>query len=169
MTEVLATLGPCCGILRRGTNEPNVMHNGLCREKHDGCLGPTIYLVEDNNAPEKRCCDECGHKGTDGGSTTESYCGSCGATVPYPEDDLCSECGATSCMLIACPECGGHYSLDEEQGDDIETPKSAASARQMREEYRGASCDDVARRVDECMRLRTAIQRALDDSESGNV
>jgi hypothetical protein len=24
-------------------------------------------------------------------------------------------------MLIACPECGGHYSLDEEQ-DDIETP-----------------------------------------------
>lgn len=133
-----------------------------------GCLGPTIYLVEDNNAPEKRCCDECGHKGTDGGSTTESYCGSCGATVPYPEDDLCSECGATSCMLIACPECGGHYSLDEEQGDDIETPKSAANARQMREEYRGASCDDVARRVDECMRLRTAIQRALDDSESGN-
>ena len=169
MTEVLATLGPCCGILRRGMNEPSVMHNGLCREKHDGCLGPTIYLVEDNNAPEKRCCDECGHKGTDGGSTTESYCGSCGATVPYPEDDLCSECGATSCMLIACPECGGHYSLDEEQGDDIETPKSAASARQMREEYRGASCDDVARRVDECMRLRTAIQRALDDSESGNV
>lgn len=49
-----------------------------------------------------------------------------------------------------------------------DTPKSAASARQMREEYRSASCDDVARRVDECMRLRTAIQRALDDSESGN-
>ena len=45
-TEILATFGPCCGILRRGMNEPNVMHNGLCREKHDGCLGQTIYLVD---------------------------------------------------------------------------------------------------------------------------
>jgi len=73
------------------------------------------------NTPEKRCCDECGHKGTDGGSTSESHCGACGATVPYPAEDLCPACGATNCMLIACPECGGHYSLDEEQ-DDIETP-----------------------------------------------
>lgn len=40
-----------------------------------------------------------------------------------------------------------------------DTPKSAASARQMREEYRSASCDDVARRVDDCMRLRTEIER----------
>ncbi len=75
-------------------------------------------------ATEKRLCDECGHKGTDGGSTSESYCGACGATVPYPEEDLCPACGATNCMLIACPECGGHYSLDDEDGDDIETPNA---------------------------------------------
>jgi len=25
-------------------------------------------------------------------------------------------------MLIACPECGGRYSLCEDQGDNIETP-----------------------------------------------
>ena len=35
-----------------------------------------------------------------------------------------------------------------------DTPESAARARDMREEYRSASCDDVARRVDECMALR---------------
>lgn len=31
-----------------------------------------------------------------------------------------------------------------------DTPESAAQAREMRDEYRSASCDDVARRVDEC-------------------
>ena len=31
---------------------------------------------------------------------------------------------------------------------------AAAEAREMRDEYRSASCDDVARRVDECMTLR---------------
>lgn len=36
-----------------------------------------------------------------------------------------------------------------------DTPESAAKARDMREEYRSASCDDVARRVDECIALRT--------------
>lgn len=35
-----------------------------------------------------------------------------------------------------------------------DTPESAAKAREMRNEYRSASCDDVARRVDECMTLR---------------
>lgn len=35
-----------------------------------------------------------------------------------------------------------------------DTPESAAQAREMRDEYRSASCDDVARRVDECMTLR---------------
>ena len=72
-----------------------------------------------DNTPEKRCCDECGHTGTDGGSTSESYCGACGATVPYPEKDICQSCGATNCMLVACPKCGGRYSLDEEQSDAI--------------------------------------------------
>lgn len=74
--------------------------------------------------PEKRRCDECGHAGTDGGSKSESYCGGCGSTVPYPAEDVCPICGMTNCMLIACPECGGQYSLDEEQGDDIETPNA---------------------------------------------
>lgn len=83
----------------------------------------------ENNAPEKRCCDECGHAGTDGGSDSESYCGACGRTVSYPAEDLCPECGATNCMLIACPECGGRYSLDEERGDDIETPNAELTGR----------------------------------------
>lgn len=35
-----------------------------------------------------------------------------------------------------------------------DTPDSAAKARQMLPEYESASCDDVKRRVDECMSLR---------------
>ena len=35
-----------------------------------------------------------------------------------------------------------------------DTPESAQKARDMKEEYRSASCEDVARRVDECMALR---------------
>jgi hypothetical protein len=45
--------------------------------------------------------------------------------------------------LAAC----GVVAMSDAQG-------SAAKARDMREEYRSASCDDVARRVDECISLR---------------
>ncbi len=53
-----------------------------------------------------------------------------------------------------------------------DTPESAAQAREMRDEYRSASCDDVARRVDECMTLRAerdalgALVSDLDESSS---
>lgn len=49
-----------------------------------------------------------------------------------------------------------------------DTPESAAKAREMRDEYRSASCDDVARRVDECMTLRAerdALAAKLKDAE----
>lgn len=63
----------------------------------------------------KRICDSCYHNGDDAdASITESYCGSCGATVAYPKTDLCPACGDTNCMMLACPECGGRYSLIEE-------------------------------------------------------
>jgi hypothetical protein len=38
-----------------------------------------------------------------------------------------------------------------------DTPASAAQARDMHPDYRSASCDDVARRVDECIQLRAAL------------
>ncbi len=41
------------------------------------------------------------------------------------------------------------------------TPESAARARQMKDEYRSASCDDVANAVDEQMRLRAELERAM--------
>lgn len=41
-----------------------------------------------------------------------------------------------------------------------DTPESAAASRQMNDEYRSASCDDVARRVDECMQLRQQLAEA---------
>lgn len=53
-----------------------------------------------------------------------------------------------------------------------DTPESAAKAQEKRDEYRSASCDDVARRVDECMTLRAerdalgALVSDLDESSS---
>jgi hypothetical protein len=41
------------------------------------------------------------------------------------------------------------------------TPESAARAREMHDEYRSASCDDAARAVDEQMRLRAELARAM--------
>lgn len=73
-----------------------------------------IEPSEDNES-EKRRCESCGHKGDDGDSSdTESYCGSCGKTVLMPDADLCPACGAANCMMLACPKCGGLYSLDEQ-------------------------------------------------------
>jgi hypothetical protein len=40
-----------------------------------------------------------------------------------------------------------------------DTPESAAYMRNMHPDYRSASCDDVARRVDECMSLRKDAER----------
>jgi hypothetical protein len=40
-----------------------------------------------------------------------------------------------------------------------DTPESAAYTRNMHPDYRSASCDDVARRVDECMALRKDAAR----------
>jgi hypothetical protein len=48
------------------------------------------------------------------------------------------------------------------------TPDTAAKARNILPEYRSASCDDVARVVDENMKLRAAIERvrALHERET---
>ena len=43
-----------------------------------------------------------------------------------------------------------------------DTPESAKQARDMHPDYRSASCDDVARRVDECMRLRELVREAME-------
>lgn len=40
-----------------------------------------------------------------------------------------------------------------------DTPESAATARDMHPDYKSASCDDVSRRVDECMELRERVQQ----------
>ena len=42
-----------------------------------------------------------------------------------------------------------------------DTLESAAKAREMRADYRSASCDDVARRVDECILLRAKLTVAM--------
>lgn len=41
-----------------------------------------------------------------------------------------------------------------------DTPESAIRARAMADEYKSASCDDVARCVDECMKLRSQLATA---------
>lgn len=58
--EILATYSPCCGMVRTGPQPPAVMHSGLCREKHNGVLGPTIYLTEAYRVPrEPPHCPTC--------------------------------------------------------------------------------------------------------------
>lgn len=45
-----------------------------------------------------------------------------------------------------------------------DTPASAAKAREMHDDYRSASCDDVARRVDECIALRAELDACKADA-----
>lgn len=40
-----------------------------------------------------------------------------------------------------------------------DTPESAKRARDMLPQFRSGSCDDVARRVDECMKLRSQLEK----------
>ena len=46
-----------------------------------------------------------------------------------------------------------------------DTPESAAKAREMHADYLSASCDDVARRVDECISLRADLAQARAECE----
>jgi hypothetical protein len=46
-----------------------------------------------------------------------------------------------------------------------DTSESAAKAREMHADYRSASCDDVARRVDECISLRAELAQARAECE----
>ena len=48
------------------------------------------------------------------------------------------------------------------------TPDTAAKARDILPEYRSASCDDVARIVDENMKLHAAIDRLREDSHDAH-
>ena len=61
----------------------------------------------------------------------------------------CERMRVVACGVVACSD----------------TPKSAAVARDMLPVYRSASCDDVARRVDECIRLRAERDALLADAE----
>lgn len=43
---VVAMWSPCCGLVRAGGHwQPGTMHNGACRDRHAGVLGPTVRLV----------------------------------------------------------------------------------------------------------------------------
>lgn len=43
---VRASMSLCCGIIRAGWQHPEVMHDGLCRERHGVKLGRTYYLTD---------------------------------------------------------------------------------------------------------------------------
>lgn len=42
--EPVAMYSPCCQIIRIGVKDSGTVHDGLCREKHGGELGPTLLL-----------------------------------------------------------------------------------------------------------------------------
>jgi hypothetical protein len=65
---------------------------------------------------ELRICDDCGFQGTSADSSDdEDYCSACGETIPHSREDKCSACGACNCLMLACPKCGGRFSLDYER------------------------------------------------------
>lgn len=70
-------------------------------------------------------------------------------------DNLEAELECESLRLAAC----GVVAMSD-------TPESAVEARKMLPEYESASCDDVKRRVDECMSLR-AERDALNEAVKG--
>ena len=77
-----------------------------------------------------------------------------GVTVLYEEADadnqrLRDELETERMRLVAC----GVVAM-------ADTPESSAQARDMLPAYRSASCEDVARRVDECMSLRRELAEA---------
>lgn len=47
-----------------------------------------------------------------------------------------------------------------------DTPAGSIEARNMHPDYKSASCDDVARRVDECITLRAEVERLKDLADS---
>jgi len=61
----------------------------------------------------------------------------------------CERMRVVACGVVACSD----------------TPKSAAVARDMLPVYRSESCDDVARRVDECISLRAERDALRADAE----
>jgi len=71
-------------------------------------------------------------------------------------DHLRTDCERERMRLAAC----GVVAMSD-------TPESAKQARDMHPDYRSASCDDVARRVDECMRLRAERDDAVKKMEAG--
>jgi hypothetical protein len=50
--EPVATMAYCCRIVRIGKHPPEVMHDGLCRDRHGGELGETTYLYAAPPSPQ---------------------------------------------------------------------------------------------------------------------
>lgn len=74
-------------------------------------------------APERRHCDECGFIGTSGDASKEQdYCTACGGNSPAGGPDECANCGAKNHMVMACPKCGGRFSLDEDAREEAPAP-----------------------------------------------
>lgn len=76
-------------------------------------------LATREEAPERRECDDCGFKGTsDDASKEQDYCTACGGNSPAGGPDECAHCGAKNHMVMACPKCGGRFSLDEDDREE---------------------------------------------------
>lgn len=52
---IVGTWSPCCKIFREGAVHENMVHSGLCREQHDGELGPTWRLIKMRGPDDSIC------------------------------------------------------------------------------------------------------------------
>nr|WP_313425320.1 hypothetical protein [Brevundimonas diminuta] len=84
-------------------------------------------LATREEAPERRECDDCGFKGTsDDASKEQDYCTACGGNSQAGGPDECAHCGAKNHMVMACPKCGGRFSLDEDAREEAPACKKCS-------------------------------------------
>jgi len=125
-------------------------------EPHNPETGELSPNEASDAAPSPAASDEGGAAPSPSEVSPNEPAGASPVSTPAEVDALRADLERERMRLAAC----GVVALSD-------TPESAARERNMHPDYRSASCDDVARRVDECMSLRARVatlEEALRDA-----
>jgi hypothetical protein len=63
-------------------------------------------------------CLDCGYDGQDCHPDMD-VCGECGHHTHAGDDDACEHCGATGCLMQACPQCGAQLEINYERMNPV--------------------------------------------------
>jgi len=127
-------------------------------------------LATREEAPARRVCDECGFKGTSDDASKElDYCTACGGNSPTGGPDKRAHCDAKNHMVMACPKCGGRFSLDEDAREEAPEPSAewfgvtgaADETEALAVALFVARCPGVRMTDEDLHHYRSAAQRAM--------